>query len=452
MHMGDDRVLAGLAAMQERSRELLRVQRGTEGSICVVQDMKSHLLRERRAKRERELAFLQARAAPLAERLAELCGDGAAESPANRAASAGTRVLDDGEGLRAVVREALQRGVQAEKEGLAMGSRLCTGANVQRSACGGKMRVVLDASHCGVRLERYAVILQRCNAAVGALGGPVADPAAAGRQQALDGRRQGSGLRADKARRLADRAESPGSSGARGGELPLAADSSSCAVHREPRDGGVESGSGASEESWTVVEHSLPKFIPVQRLAAQLLPGNLRSFVVQVKDYVQALVARREQWKELVRLYAPTLCAAPEGTRGGAMKHGVAVEAARRANRSGVEISSPQVSDAYDSISYILRVAGTAVGAHGPGGGVRGQWMCRVHLQYDDLRRCSPASARVEGVGEEGGDAGMYLELCRGAEAQVQALLLAPGQRLADAVPRIAEALVAHAQGSDDGT
>ena len=75
---------------------------------------------------------------------------------------------------------------------------------------------------------------------------------------------------------------------------------------------------------------------------------------------------------------------------------------------------------------------------------------CRVQLQYDDLRRCSPSSARVEGV-DQGEDTSVHFELLRGAESQMQALLLAPGQRLADAVPRMVETLAAHACRNEGG-
>jgi hypothetical protein len=402
-----------MLAMQERSSVLLRTQRATEDSICVVQDMKAQLLRERQAKRERELAFLQSRAAPLASRLADLCGDGGGES------LAAGGVLDD-EGLRAVVREALQRGREAELEGRAMSSRLCTGASVQRSACGRRMRIVLDASHCGFRLERYAVILQlRVSAAADS-----AETAAP------------NGRSATKARRRTDHAESPGSAGAR-------ANMWTSGAHGR-RDGrGRETGGGQSEGSWTVVEHSLPKFVPVMQLAARLLPGNLRSFVVHVKDYVQALVARREQWQELLLLYAPASCAAPEENLGAMVK------TALRSNSSCVEISSPRVSDAYDSLSYTLRVAWT-VPAEKEAGGAERVRCCRVQLQYDDLRRCSPSSAWVEGV-DQGEDTTVHFELLRGAGSQMQALLLAPGQRLADAVPRMAETLALHACRNEGG-
>ncbi len=406
--------------MQERSRVLLRAQRATEDSICVVHDMKAQLLRERQAKRERELLFLQSRAAPLASRLADLCGEGGGES----LAAAG--VLDD-EGLRAVVREALQRGREAEVEGRAMSSRLCTGASLQRSACGRKMRIVLDASHCGFRLERYAVILQRRVSAV-ADSAETAAP---------------NGRRATKARRQTDHAESPGSAGARVNECLPEADGSSSGTsgaHGRRDGGGRETGGGQSDESWTVVEHSLPKFVPVMQLAARLLPGNLRSFVVHVKDYVQALVARREQWQELLLLYAP---AAPVQNIGGMVK------TAQHSKSSGVEISSPRVSDAYDTLSYTLRVAWT-VPAEKEAGGAERVRCCRVQLQYDDLRRCSPSSARVEGV-DQGEDTSVHFELLRGAESQMQALLLAPGQRLADAVPRMVETLAAHACRNEGG-
>jgi hypothetical protein len=412
-----------MLAMLERNGVLLRAQRATEGSICVVQDMKAQLLRERQAKRERELAFLQSRAAPLASRLADLCGERGGES------LAAGGVLDD-EGLRAVVREALQRGREAELEGRAMSSRLCTGASVQRSACGRKMRIVLDASHCGFRLERYAVILQlRVSAAADS-----AETAAP------------NGRRATKARRQTDHAESPGSAGERANESLPEADGSSngtSGAHERCDRGGRETGGGQSEESWTVVEHSLPKFVPVMQLATRLLPGNLRSFVVHVKDYLQALVARREQWQELLLLYAPASCAAPEENLG------AMVNTAQRSNSSCVEISSPRVSDAYDSLSYTLRVAWT-VPAEKEAGGAQRVRCCRVQLQYDDLRRCSPSSAWVEGV-DQGEDTTVHFELLRGAGSKMQALLLAPGQRLADAVPRMAETLALHACRNEGG-
>lgn len=408
---------------------MLRAQRASEGSICVVHDMKAQLLRERQAKRERELAFLQSRAISLAVRLADLSGDGGIESKAGRAEITGGAIFDD-EGLRAVVCEALMRGREAELEGRAMSSRLCTGVTMQRSACGRKMRIVLDASHCGFRLERYAVILQR-RASAAADSVETAQP---------------NGRRATKAQRQTNYAVSPGSAGARASESPPAADgtSSRSSEAQGRRDGaGRKPGGGQSEETWTVVEHSLPKFVPVMQLAARLLPGNLRSFVVQVKDYVQALVARREQWQELLNLYSRAPRAATDA------KLGALVKTAQHSSSNSVEISSPRVSDTYDNFSYTVRVGWTVSAGNEPGGADRVR-CCRVQLQYDDLRRCSPSSARVEGVDQDE-DTSVHLDLLRGAESQMQALLLVPGQRLADAVPRIAESLSLHACRNEGG-
>jgi len=150
-----------LRIMQERSTQLLRVQQATERAIVGVQAMKTQLVCGRRDKRDREIAFLQARTAPLIECLFDMPALAGTPASTGAASSSGSHGESD-EGLRAVVQEALQRRRAAEgKDALASITRLCARTSVQCSACGGKMRVVLHATYRRARLERYAIIVQQ---------------------------------------------------------------------------------------------------------------------------------------------------------------------------------------------------------------------------------------------------------------------------------------------------
>lgn len=411
---------AQLAALGERGEALLRGQHATERTVAGVQAMKAELARGRREKREREVAFLQAQSAPLVERLVALRdeGEGAASHALGKTSASPAR--PDVQALQAVVRESMHRARAAEAAGLASSARLCAGADVQRSACGNKMRIIIDASHLGARLERYAIILQlRSEAACGAAPTSAADevvPEVPGENDATDGEPRHKHLR-----------------GAAGGR-PVG----SC--HEATADGGVTGGVGEGVgriTRWEVREHSLPKFIPVAALAARHLPTSLRSFMGHVQDYVQALAARREQWLELVRLYSHDTDISSEPSL---RRHGAA--AAHRPFR----VLDPRRSDAYDQLSFTIAPTGS------DGAGVLGQNVCRqrgeqasqgsreaaatrfsVQLVCADLRRCFPSAASIQGVDAEGGEYVLQPEDQRRAQAH----LLHAGQRLADAVPRL---------------
>jgi hypothetical protein len=370
---------AQLAALGERGAALLRGQHATERVVAGVQAMKAELARGRREKREREVAFLQAQSVPLVERLVALRDEyeGAASHALEE--DIAPRARPDVQALQAVVRESMQRARAAEAAGLASSARLCAGADVQRSACGNKMRIIMDASHLGVRLERYAIILQRRSEAAGGAAPTSADEMVP---------------------------EMPGEDDARHSE-PL---------RKRPRgvSGGCQVGSGhettaagiAGEGArrnakWEVQEHSLPKFIPVAALAARHLPASLHAFMRHVQDYVQALAARREQWLELVRLYsdAADKCSEPSPRR----------QRAASGHRPFL-VLDPRRSDAYDQLSFIIAPMGSGEAgvlvqsgcdqrgeqASQVSRGAAQTWFS-VQLVFADLRRCFPSAASIHG-------------------------------------------------------
>ena len=386
-----DYVVKTAKLIQERSVLLLQSQLATERAIACVQEMKAQLVRERREKRDREITFLQSRAAPLVEFLADTRDDHESE---NTQAYAMPSHQQTAEGLRAVVREAMRR-VREEKElGRLASSRLCVGTNVHRSACGRKLRVVIDASYRGARLERYAVILQLQSAVL-----PDASEPTERRENA-----KGSMATHERHKRKT-RAASPVTV-----ENPapqLCPDSDAYDIGRSspgPLSGPENGKSDAIQgtEVWTVAEHSLPKFIPVSQLVVRHLACNMRSFVAQLKDYVQAFASRREQWHELLRSFAPSSRAYAEASSARALQQTIPIAAQRFP--SNLEISEPRVSDAYDHLSFILHVAG-ATSPHGSrdcaeenlrhdgsgtgdghgGGGAEG--LFKIQLVFDDLRR-----------------------------------------------------------------
>jgi hypothetical protein len=403
----------GMRELQEASAALLRGQRARELAISQVQAMKAQLARERREKREREVAFLQAQATPLVERLVDL------RNSEGRAARAHAEQVEssarpDVQALQAVVHEAMHRARAAQDAGLALSSRLCMGADVQRSACGSKLRVVVDASHLGVQLERYAIILQLRSCAE-------AEPERAADDDGGPGEGDDSDTPCKRPRRAV--CGGPGNAGSES-------------------DGRCE-GQHSSAKEWVVLEHSLPRFIPVAALAARHLPTSMRSFVERVRDYVQAFVARREQWLELLRLHSSGRDAA-----------GVAAASSRKAfsvsepARRVFCVQNARRSDAYDQLSFTIGAAGgdgpragcgwreSKSRGHGSsqeseGATTQGATRFCVQLVFEDLRRCFPSRASVLCVDVEGTEFVLHPEDQKRAQAQ----LLQAGQRLADSVP-----------------
>lgn len=390
-----DYVVKTARLIQERSAILLQSQLATERAIACVQEMKAQLVRERGEKRDREITFLQSRAAPLVEFLADTRDDHESE---NTQAYAMPSHQQTAEGLRAVVREAMRR-VREEKElGLLASSRLCLGTNVHRSACGRKLRVVIDASYRGARLERYAVILQLHSAVLSDASEPTER-----RENAKDS------MSTHERHKRKTRAASPVTDIVRGVENPapqLRPDSDAYDIGRSspgplsaPDNGKSDTIHGT--EVWTVAEHSLPKFIPVSQLVVRHLACNMRSFVAQLKDYVQAFASRREQWHELLRSFSPSSRASAAASSARALQRTMPIAAQR--SSSNLEISEPRVSDAYDHLSFILHVAGSTSPhgsrdcaeenlqhdgsgtGDGEGGGVEGRF--QIQLVFDDLRR-----------------------------------------------------------------
>ena len=403
-------VLEQLAALQERSAQLAQAQRGRDRAIAGVQVMKAQLVRARADKREREIAFLQAQALPLADHLAELRGErGRTDTPQEPAGASTLSAEDDG--LRAVMHEAMQRGRDAQASGLAASRRLCAGSSVQCSGCGSKLRVVVDASYRGVRLERYAVILQRqeptrkrqkCEAVP-------ATAAGAAHELPLDSC-NGEANSAGSASSAMSRIKPGAQVGSEGHDV----NSTGFRILQDGWD-------------WVVAQHSLPRFVPVSRLAARLLPSDLRAFVDRVKDYVQALAARREQWQELLRLYAvPNMTSMPAHFGREGELEAVAM---RRSRGTEMEIGDPRASDAFDQLSFT--VANFDTGAEGHSAGMEAaRWRCwRVQLVFDDLRKSAASRASVQIVARGGagmdGDEEYTYALPRARARQVLAVLVA---------------------------
>jgi len=391
-----DYVVKTARLIQERSAILLQSQFSTERAIACVQEMKAQLVRERGEKRDREITFLQSRAAPLVEFLADTRDDHESE---NIQAYAMPSHQQTSEGLRAVVREAMRR-VREEKElGLLASSRLCLGTNVHRSACGRKLRVVIDASYRGARLERYAVILQLQSAVLSDASEPTER-----RENAKDC------MTTHERQKRKTRAASPVTDIVRGVENPaprLCPGSDAYDIGRSSPGPLNAPDNGKSDaiqdtEVWTVAEHSLPKFIPVSQLVVRHLARNMRSFVAQLKDYVQAFASRREQWHELLRSFSPSSRASAAASSARALQRTMPIAAQR--SSSNLEISEPRVSDAYDHLSFILHVAG-ATSPHGSrdcaeenlqhdGSGAgdgqgkgKEEGRFQIQLVFDDLRR-----------------------------------------------------------------
>lgn len=417
-------VLEQLAALQERSAQLAQAQRGRDRAIAGVQVMKAQLVRARADKRQREIAFLQAQALPLADHLAKLRGERGRTGTPQVSVGASTLSAED-DGLRAVMHEAMQRGRDAKASGLAASRRLCAGSSVQCSGCGSKLRVVVDASYRGVRLERYAVILQRQEPTRKRQKCEAAPATAAGAAHELP---------LDSCHGEANSAGSASSRikpGAQVGSEGHAVNSTGFRILKDGWD-------------WVVAQHSLPRFVPVSRLAARLLPSDLRAFVDRVKDYVQALAARREQWQELLRLYAvPKLPSMPAHCGREGELEAVAM---RRSRGTEMEIGDPRASDAFDQLSFT--VANFDTGAEGHSAGMEAaRWRCwRVQLVFDDLRKSVASRASVQGVVRDGagmgGDEEYTYALPRARARQVLAVLVASsGPCLVDRVHSLVKIL-----------
>ena len=398
----------------ESSEALLRGQRAREQAISHVQVMKAQLARERREKREREVAFLQAQATPLVERLVDL-RDSEGRAARVHADQGESSARPDVQALQAVVHEAMHRARAAQHSGLALSSRLCTGADVRRSACGRKLRIVVDASHLGVQLERYAIILQLRSCAAAAETERAAD------DDGGPGEGDDSAMPRKRPRRAAF--GGPGNAGS--------------------ESSGRREGQHSSAQKWEVLEHSLPRFIPVAALATRHLPASMRSFVERVRDYVQAFVARREQWLELLRLHSSARDAARVAAASSRKASSVGSEPARRV----FCVQNARRSDAYDQLSFTIGAAeGDAPRAgcgwresdsrgHGSaqesqGAITQGATRFCVQLVFEDLRRCFPSRASVLCVDAEGTEFVLHPEDWKRAQRQ----LLQAGQRLADSV------------------